>query len=348
VSEEALTLSVVVPVYNAGPYLERCLRALAASDYHDYEVLVVDDGSTEPVEPSVARFGFRYLRIDGPGGPARARNRGVAAAVGRYVAFVDSDVCVHRDALGRMVSALDADQKLAAVIGSYDDVPGAPDFISQYKNLFHHFVHQRSAGAATTFWSGCGAVRRDLFLELRGFDEVRYRRPSIEDIELGTSMTAAGHRILLDGAIRGTHLKRWTLPGLVRTDVAERGIPWVRLMWRSGAAAGTLNVSPKHRASVVLAYGAVFAAVAAGLWPAAAIVAAAAGATVTVVNRDLYSFFAHRKGIWFAIRVVPLHWLYLGYCGASVVLGTLGYLLFDRGERQPSLVTHGRRRRHQL
>jgi GT2 family glycosyltransferase len=348
VSDEALTLSVVVPVYNAGPYLERCLRALAASDYDDYEVLVVDDGSTEPVEPAAARFGFRCLRIAGPGGPARARNRGVAAAAGRYVAFIDADVCVRRDALGRMVAALDADPTLAAVIGSYDDAPGAPDFISQYKNLFHHFVHQRSAGAATTFWSGCGAVRRDLFLELGGFDEVRYRRPSIEDIELGTLMAAAGHRILLDGEIHGTHLKRWTLRSLIRTDVAERGIPWVRLMWRSGAAAGTLNVSPEHRASVALAYVAAFAAIASGMWPAASIVAAAAGAAVAVVNRDLYSFFARRKGIWFVIRVVPLHWLYLGYCGACVVLGTLGYLMFDRGERPPSLVAHDRRRSHQL
>ncbi len=47
---------------------------------------------------------------------------------------------------------------LAAVFGSYDDEPAAPNFLSQYKNLFHHFVHQQGSAEASTFWSGCGAI----------------------------------------------------------------------------------------------------------------------------------------------------------------------------------------------
>ena len=71
----------------------------------------------------------------------------------------------------------------------------ANNFVSQYKNLFHHFVHQDASGTATSFWAGCGAIRRDIFLRLGGFNTA-YKRPSIEDIELGYRLTRAGHRIV--------------------------------------------------------------------------------------------------------------------------------------------------------
>ena len=69
--------TVIVPAYNPGTDLEHCLEALARSTYEHFDVLVVDDGSTESIKPLVDRFDYRYLRIDGPSGPARARNQGV-------------------------------------------------------------------------------------------------------------------------------------------------------------------------------------------------------------------------------------------------------------------------------
>src|SRR5215510_12230647 len=104
-----MTLSVIVPVYNSADCLQRCLDALSRSQYEDYEVLVVDDGSDEPVEQLVSDFGFDYLRIDGPGGPARARNRGATQVNGRYLVFVDADVLIHPDALGRFAATLASD-----------------------------------------------------------------------------------------------------------------------------------------------------------------------------------------------------------------------------------------------
>ena len=59
------------------------------------------------------------------------------------------------------------------------------NFLSQYKNLLHHFVHQGSSSDATTFWAGCAAVDRKVFVDIGGFDAARYDQPSIEDIEMG-------------------------------------------------------------------------------------------------------------------------------------------------------------------
>ncbi|MGH9768012.1 MAG: glycosyltransferase, partial [Blastocatellia bacterium] len=321
------TISVIVPVYNSTACLKQCLAALARSEYKDFEVLVVDDGSTEPIEPVVAHFGFKYLRIDGPGGPARARNRGAAQVNGRYLVFVDADVCVHADALARVTAAFASDPQIVAVIGSYDDSPAERNFLSQYKNLFHHYVHHASDGDVPTFWSGCGAMRREEFLAFGGFDEKRYRRPAIEDIELGVWMSAAGRRIVLDSRIRGKHLKRWTLWGLCKTDIFDRGVPWTRLMLRAGAMANTLNVKPAQRVSVALVGLTILATLAAWWWPKTLVVAVALAVIVTALNFDFYRFFAARSGVWFALRVAPLHWLYFCYCGFSVVWGTLLHYL---------------------
>lgn len=324
-SVNAPTLSVVVPCYNSGAALGQCLQALAQSEYEDFDVLVVDDGSVEPIKPIVERYGFRYARIQGPGGPARARNRGVAQVEGKYVVFVDADVCVHRDTLMRFAQVFAANPTVDAVIGSYDEEPADRSFLSQYKNLFHHYVHQKADGEINTFWSGCGAMRRDVFVAFGGFDEKRYRRPAIEDIELGTWMSAAGHKIILDSRIKGKHLKRWTLGSLFKTDIFDRGIPWTRLMLRAGKLANTLNVKSTQRLSVALVYLTLPLLLAAVQWPVALMGLAAVVATVTLLNLDFYRFFATRSGIWFTMRVFPLHWLYFWYCGFCFAYGAVAH-----------------------
>ena len=332
--EKPVTLSVVVPVYNSGDVLRRGLAALAASDYDAYDVLVVDDGSTEPIESTVRSYGFDYLRIDGPGGPARARNLGVARVQGNVVVFVDADVCVHADTLSRFAARFASDDTIDAVVGTYDDTPGHPGFLSQYRNLFHHYVHQAFDGDISTFWSGCGAMRREVFDAFGGFDAVRYRRPAIEDIELGTWVAAEGHRIVLDRTVQCTHLKQWTFRNLVKTDLFDRGIPWTRLMLRAGDMPKTLNVSVVQRISVALVYLTLGLLVAGCWWTTALAAAAAAAALVTMLNLPFYRYFLARRGTVFTARVVPLHWLYFVYCGVAVVVGTVLHHL--RKDPRPS------------
>jgi cellulose synthase/poly-beta-1,6-N-acetylglucosamine synthase-like glycosyltransferase len=328
---DAPVLSVVIPVYNSRDDLALCLKALTESDYVRFDVLIVDDGSQMPIKPLADEYGVGYLRIDGPGGPARARNRGVESVLGQYAVFIDADVCVHPQTLTHIALAFAKDPLIDAVIGSYDDAPADLGFISQYKNLFHHYVHQNSHGQVPTFWSGCGAIKRDLFLSFGGFDEKRYRRPAIEDIELGTWITLAGYRIVLDPNIKAKHLKRWTIWNLLKTDI-DRGIPWTRLMLRAGKFVGTLNVTPAQRLSVTLVYLAVIALLSAIAWPKTLIAAAALALAVTLLNLDFYRFYRRRKGLSFALRVVPMHWLYFLYCGVSAIGGTLMYLL--EGDRE--------------
>src|SRR6185436_629578 len=197
-------LSVVVPAHNNERTLPRVLAALAASTLprESWELIVVDDGSRDGTDVVAATHADVVVRLNGDGrGPAYARNRGVEFARGEIVVFVDADVCVHPDALEQFLAEFRVGDVVGAVFGSYDLNPPAPGFVSQYRNLLHHYHHQTNAGEAQTFWAGCGAVRRSVFIAAGMYDEWRFPRPQIEDIELGNRIHALGHRIVLQPAM---------------------------------------------------------------------------------------------------------------------------------------------------
>ena len=284
-SGDAPTLAAVVPATDSPPTLDRCVAALRASSAPPDELVVVESP---------------------PGaGPAQARNAGAAEASADVIAFVDADVEVHHDALERARGAFAADPRLVAVFGSYDDRPADPAPISRFRNLLHHHVHSSSPGPAETFWAGLGAIRRDAFLAAGGFDASRYPEPAIEDIELGMRLVAGGASITLDPEIRGTHLKRWSLIAMVRTDLMRRGIPWVRLQLESGRSSGALNLGWRHRLSALAALAAVGAA--AARRPLA--LAGALGGLVAL-NARFYALLRRRGGIVLAALGLPLHVLH--------------------------------------
>ena len=320
-------ISVVVPVYNGGARLCRCLDALRASDYPAREVLVVDDGSTDGSGRRARERGAEVLRLDSRSGPAAARNHGARAARGGVVLFVDADVAVRPDTLSRVAAAFRGRPRVAAVFGSYDDAPAEENFFSQYKNLLHHFVHQRSSAQAETFWAGCGAVRLAAFRAAGGFDARKFTRPSVEDIELGYRLRGGGFEIVLDREIQVKHLKRWTLASVLRADIFFRALPWARLLLARGRVDQDLNLRAADRASACLV-GVAFALVPLSYFSARlALGAAAALAAVFALNLPLLRFFARRRGAWFAARGFAMQCLYYFYSGAVFVLCWVAHAL---------------------
>src|SRR5262249_37053077 len=329
-------VSGVGPAPPAARVLPACLDALERSELRPVEVIVVDDGSSTDATAQVARArGATVLATPLRLGPGGARNAGVAAASGEIVVFVDSDVCVHSDAIGLLVEELSRSPRVVAAFGSYDTMPTGANFTSQYKNLMHHYVHQRGREDAFTFWAGLGAVRRDAFLAAGGFDADRYPRPSIEDIELGGRLRAFGQIRLVKSA-QGTHLKNWTLPGLLKTDVFDRGVPWTELILSSGRVPDDLNLGPRHRIGVAAACLAVASLPAAAArrrfpWEAAALagVAIAAGS-------DALSFLTRQRGLLFAVRAIPLHLAYYVSSGVALAIGTARHLARPRPSKTPN------------
>jgi glycosyltransferase involved in cell wall biosynthesis len=313
-------LSVIVPVRDGGAAFERCLSALRASAGNEFELIVVDDGSRDDSGAKALASGARVIRSPRPRGPGAARNLGAETARGEWLLFVDSDCEVGPHTLATAASAARAGDG-DAIFGSYDDAPAAAGLVARYKNLFHHYVHQRSGASARSFWAGCGAVRRAAFLAVGGFDERRYPRPSIEDIDMGYRLADAGYRIRFRPDLTVKHLKAWTLRGLVRSDVLDRGVPWTELMLRRGRIPDELNVRWRERVSVAAAW-LLIACLAASPWlPLLILPAAVCAVWLAVAHFDFYRFLGRREGVGFALASVPLHWLYLAYCGVAFLWG---------------------------
>jgi glycosyltransferase involved in cell wall biosynthesis len=321
------SISVVIPVYNGGQSFRACLRSLSALTPPAHEMIVVDDGSTDGSARDASDAGAKVLATPSQRGPAYARNLGAQQAEGEVLLFLDADVSAPPDIIGQVGAAFASEPGLSALFGSYDAAPAATDFPSQYKNLLHHYVHQTSQEEAFTFWTGCGAIRREVFLAVGGFDEARYRAPSVEDIELGYRLAHAGHRVRLLKHIQVKHLKQWKRWELVRCDFAQRALPWSRLILHHRRLANDLNIGWSSRVSV-LAAGGLAASIAGAFWRPQFLALAGGFAIMLIApNWPLYRFFAQARGTIFAARAMPWHWLYFLYSGLAFCLA-LGEHLF--------------------
>jgi GT2 family glycosyltransferase len=321
-----MRLSIIVPFHSNLEQLGRSLAALrraghALPEHAELaEIIVVADGSSEDPTALARENGARVLAIAGPQGPAVARNHGAASASGDLLVFVDTDVVVSASALAQF-AALFTGRDAAAAFGAYDETPADPGFISTCRNLSHSFIHQRSNREAHTFWAGLGAVRRQIFAAVGGFDE-RLAKPSVEDIDLGYRIRTAGFRIRLDPRIQGTHLKRWTFRSSVVSDIRDRGVPWTQLLKRYDSMKSDLNITVAYRVCVVMAYLLVLCLAGAFRWPILLVPAAAAAAALCLLDFAYYRFFAQRLGLGSTIAWFPFHVLHHLCNGLSFILGT--------------------------
>jgi hypothetical protein len=318
------SLTLVMPTISWEDPFGPCCRAAIAGLEPEDEAIVVFDGLPPPTPAWLSKGSVRLLHTEQRSGPAAARNLAARGAQGDILVFVDADVEVHADAMARIKAQFSRDPELAALFGSYDDTPAAPGVVSRFRNLLHHHTHSSHPGPATSFWAGLGAVRREWFLALGGFDATTYDRPCIEDIEFGLRLHEQGGRILLDPTIQGTHHKHWSLALMVRTDIQQRAIPWSRLILERRPKAATLNLQATARWSAAACLALLVLLPVAILVPNLRIGAALAIglclALLFTLNRSFHRLLIRRTGWLHGSLGVILHGLYLIYSSLTFAL----------------------------
>ncbi len=342
-------LSIVVPVKNGQMVLPIMLANLSRSELprESWELIVVDDGSTDDSAAIASEYADLVIRLPGRSrGPGYARNRGVERSRGECVLFLDADVVVRPDTLSRVAATMSSRPDVDAVFGAYCDEPAAAGVVSQYRNLLHHYTHDQEPGDAQTFWAGCGCVRRAVFMSVGMYDEWRFSRAQIEDVELGYRMSAHGFHILLRPEIQVTHLKRWTFRGMLKADFMDRGVPWARLLAEQRALLGpaalkakTLSLRAKEKSNTFfVCLGMLLLAL--SLPPKNHVMAMLGAVSLLIVvlrGMPLYSFFYRKRGLPFAICGVVLHMIYYLTAAVSVVWGAFLALLVGEPKPDPSV-----------
>lgn len=212
-------MSVVVPVHNCRETIERCMKALGNLDHPSYEVIIVDDGSTDDTASIAESFTYcTVIRLD-RGGPSRARNVGVAAARGELIAFTDGDCVVDP----HWLSELERGFAVADVAGVGGD-QGSPDDESATGRLVQDFF--RAVGFMTGYITAsgrpgstahnpscCSAYRTAIFKEVGGFDEGLW--PG-EDVDLDYRIRSSGYRLVFNPRAKVGHYRPKTLRGFAR------------------------------------------------------------------------------------------------------------------------------------
>lgn len=155
--------SVIVPTYNRASLLPRCLESVLAQAFLDYELIVVDDGSTDETAGLVEAIAGRDARVryvrQKHKGAGHARNRGAALAAGDFVLFLDSDDAVLPSWLTAFAEALQCGGLVACCGIVLKGAPKVPGDAGNGERL----------GGGAVFLSGTYAVQRSVFLQLGGF-----------------------------------------------------------------------------------------------------------------------------------------------------------------------------------
>lgn len=293
-------ISVIIPAYNAAKTLAECLAAVFASDYPDYEVIVVDDGSRDQSAALAGTFPCRVVRLERNVGSARAKNAGVQAATGDVVFFTDSDCLVRPDAL-RLIAENLADPGVTGVVGLLDTRLRYTDFASQFKNLWMHFTYVRLPRRVGVFYTSAAAARRAAFLAQGGFDS-HYTGASVtEDMDLGQRFLSAGHVLISEKRLLVEHLKHYTLKELLQTDF-ERAGALTKILLRRKLAKSVQK--QKYYASVPwyfalgvpLSWLAVALLAAAVVWPPALLAALVCYLGILVLNWPFLRFLGQQRG----------------------------------------------------
>ena len=324
-------ISVVMPVYNAGATLAECLTRLCNSTFADFEIVMVDDGSTDQSRAIAANFPVRVVPSSGRVGPAAARNLGARAAEGDVLFFIDSDVMVRPDTVARVAACFERGE-VEGVIGVQAADMRHRDLVSQYKNIWMRWTYVRKTGDVPLFYTTAAAIHRDAFLRAGGFDQ-GYATPNVEDTAFGQRLAHLGIKVQVDPELEVEHVKRYSLAGLLRTDYMRAvSLTRLKLRERQDLARNNTSVPGSYMASVPLATlgaPALLLGVVLGA-PVLAGAAAVALAGTVALNQGFIEAIRASDGWGRALAAIPLLWLELLVVGAGTGVGLTTYALGRR------------------
>ena len=212
----ARKISVVIPAYNAEATLDSCLDSLKKQTLEPFQIILVDDCSTDRTASIASEAGFEIVSFSVRAGPAIARNAGADRAEGDIILFLDADVIIPPDLIERIVDCFNSDSSIVAVQTVYSPYCPAEEMVSRYQNFYYYHALARIKESSTaTFATWCAAILRDTFIEIGGFN-TSIPEPTVEDEELGYEIADRDQKIALAKDIQVTHLASYTISQFVR------------------------------------------------------------------------------------------------------------------------------------
>ncbi|MDP2924183.1 MAG: glycosyltransferase family 2 protein [Candidatus Omnitrophota bacterium] len=231
------SFSIIIPVRNAEKTIRQCLEAILASSFRDFEIIVVDDASTDKTVKIAQEFSCKIICLGEQRGPAYARMFGLKESSSDMVVFIDADILVAHDTLLELTNIFSTAKDTVAIVGMLSKDHPNKNFFSQYKNLYMHYIFSRCPTQIDFLYGSFYAIKK-VYCNF-----IPANRVYGEDTELGLCLAQQGYKIVLDKKLEVVHLKNYSFFSFVKNDFL---VPfyWARLFLREN---GWKNVLQKKR-----------------------------------------------------------------------------------------------------
>ena len=316
-------ISVIVPNHNGEETIGRCLEAAFASEYDNYEIIVVDDCSSDNSAEIIARYPCRFIRIPEHGGASKARNTGAINSRGDVLLFIDADCLLQSDTLMRTAAAYQENGPDIIVGGTYTLVPFDQGFFSVFQSAFIHYSETKNPDNPDYIATHAMLLTKTVFQKSGGFDEDFM--PILEDVEFSHRLKKMGYRLRMDPTIQVQHIFNFSLKRSLRNGIRKTkywsiySIKNRDVLTDSGTASREfkLNVLTCFINIALLLLGSLF-----NSWAFALPIILLYGANL-LYNRKMAAAFHRAGGLTFAIMAVLYYTLVYPFAVAIGVFSAM-------------------------
>ncbi len=251
-------------------------------------------------------------------------------ASGDILVFTDCDMLLQPDALQRIHDQF-SQKNYAAVSGVCTPRTDQKNLASRYKNLWLYYSYSNSPEDFDWFILSIGAVKKDVFSELNGFQTTYSTSAGGGDLEFGRRLKETGNKILLDTSIQGKHLKPYTLWSLLCNDYV-RGKGWFqfavgrKVLWDVVKNMRIANIYPGFIVSVLISLFLLLSLLLSPFFSIFLWLSILSALAYLTVNYSLFRYFRREAGFGFLLKTIPLSFVDHVAAGFGVISGCMGCL----------------------
>lgn len=238
-------VSIIIPNYQGGATIGRCLEAIFASTFRDFEVIVVDDCSRDNSIEVIKSFPCKLIRLKSRCGAAQARNIGAANCSGDILFFTDSDCILQKNTLSIASQTASLAGPTTVVGGTYTRIPFDNSFFSLFQSIFINYSETRDVEHPDYIATHAMVINARSFHRSGGFTGTFL--PIIEDVDFSHRLRQDGYRLVMETAIQVQHIFNFSLYRSLRNAI-RKSMYWTMYSIKNNdvlADSGTASIGLK-------------------------------------------------------------------------------------------------------
>jgi glycosyltransferase involved in cell wall biosynthesis len=212
-------ISVIIPNHNGGKTIGRCLEAACNSNFSNFEIIVVDDCSTDDSIAIIATYPCRLIRLSEHGGASKARNTGAENSRGDVLFFIDADCLLQQDTLTTAALAYMKNGSEVVIGGTYTWLPYDQNFFSIFQSIYIHYSETKNIQNPDYIATHAMLIQAEIFKKSGGLNEDFM--PILEDVEFSHRLKKMGYRLRMEPDIQVQHIFNFTLKKSFRNGIRK-------------------------------------------------------------------------------------------------------------------------------